>query len=85
MMAHMLGLETPGVDPLTSYYLLQSRPGFVSQPLSYPSSTGYAMNPMMFGDGTGSTGGNWSQNMTAADNYGINNANYMYNFGEYGV
>jgi hypothetical protein len=84
MMAHMVGLETPGVDPLTSYYLLQSRPAFVTQPPSYPPSTGFAMNAVMSGDGTGA-GGNWSQSMTASDNYGMNNASYMYGFGEYGV
>lgn len=92
LMAHMLGLEG-GVDPLSSYYLLHSRVPFDSsqaQPLSYPLSAEFtsgmpAMNPaVMPGDGTGA-GGNWSHNVAAPDIYGINNANYMYDFGEYGV
>jgi hypothetical protein len=90
LVAHMLELEAPGVvDPITSYYLLHSRPPFVAgdstQLLSYPASAGFTMNPVMSGDGAGSVGGNWSQNMAAPDNYGINNTNYMYGFGEYGV
>jgi hypothetical protein len=94
LMAHMLGLEAPGVDPLSSYYLLHSRGPFVagdSSHVSYPSSAEFtngcmqAMNPVvMSGDVPGPVGGNWSHTM-AADNYGINNANYMYDFGEYGV
>ena len=93
LMAHMLGLETSGVDPLSSYYLLHSRLPFdssqsqgVSYPLSAEFTNGQAMNPVvMTGDGSGAFGGNWSHNMAAADMYGINNANYMYDFGEYGV
>ena len=93
LMAHMLGLES-GVDPLSSYYLLHSRLPFDSsqaQPLSYPLSAEFtngmpAMNSgAMAGDGTGPVGGNWSHSMAVPDIYGINNANYMYDFGEYGV
>ena len=84
-MAHMLGLEAPGIDPVTSYYLHHSRAPYVAggsaQGLSYPSQAGFthAMNPVMSGDGS------WSQNMGSGENYGMNNASYMYNFGEYGV
>lgn len=90
LMVHMLGLEAPGVDPLPYYYFVA---GDSSQapPLTYPPSAEFtngmqAMNSVaMSGGGTGAVGGNWSHNM-AADNYGINNANYtMYDFGEYGV
>ena len=90
LMAHMFGLEAPGVDPLPYYYFVA---GDSSQapPLTYPSSAEFtngmqAMNSVaMSGGGTGAVGGNWSHNM--ADNYGgINNTNYaMYDFGEYGV
>jgi hypothetical protein len=85
LMAHMLGLEAPGADPLASYYLLH--PFDTGQPQSYPLNAGFtnAINPVMSGDETGSVGGSWSQNMAALDNYGINNANYAYDFGGYGV
>lgn len=89
LMAHMLGLEAPGVDPLPYYYFVAGDSSQV-QPVSYPPSAGFtngmqAMNSVaMSGVGPGSVGGNWSHNM-AADNYGINNANYMYDFAEYGV
>jgi len=97
LMAHMLGLEVPGHDPSTSYYMLHSRPPFVaggsSQPssnqqLSYPSGAGFTndmqtMNPVvMSGDGSG-TGTNWAQNIATPGSYGINN--YMYDYGGYGV
>ena len=84
-MAHMLGLEAPGVDPLSYYYFVA---GDSSQTQAlYPPSAEFtngmqAMNPVaMSGDGTGAVGGNWSHSM-AADNYGIN---YMYDFGGYGA
>ena len=89
LMAHMLGLESPGVDPIPYYYYVAGDSS-QAQPVSYPSSAGFTngmqvMNSVaMTGAGPGSLGGNWSHNM-AADNYGINNANYMYDFGEYGV
>lgn len=90
LMAHMLGLEAPGVDPL-SYYYFVAGDSPQAQPLSYPSSAEFtngmqAMNSgAMTGDGTGPVGGNWSHTSMAADSYGINNANYMYDFGGYGV
>ena len=91
LMAHMLGLESPGVqtDPLP-YYFFVAGDSSQAQPVSYPPSAGFtngmqAMNSVaMSGAGLGPVGGNWSHNM-AADNYGINNANYMYDFAEYGV
>lgn len=79
LMAHMLGLEAPGIDPVTSYYLNHSRGPYVAgQALPYPSHGGFThgMNPVMSGDGS------WGQNMGSGENYGMN---YMYNFGEYGV
>ena len=80
----MLGLESP-VDPLPYYYFVAGD----SSQAQYPASAGFtngmqAMNSVaMSGAGPG-VGGNWSHSM-AADNYGINNANYIYDFGEYGV
>jgi hypothetical protein len=87
LMAHMLGLEAPGVDPSLPYYYFVAGDSSQAQPLTYPSSAEFtngmqAMNSVaMNGDGTGALGGNWSHSM-AADNYGIN-ANYMYDFGGY--
>jgi hypothetical protein len=89
LMAHMLGLEAPGVDPLPYYYFVAGDSS-QAQPVTYPSSAGFpngmqTMNSVaMSGVGPGPVGGNWSHNM-AADNYVINNANYMYDFTEYGV
>lgn len=96
LMGQMLGLEVPGVDP---YYLPQSRSPFItgslqspSQHLLYPSSAGFTnemgeMNPVgMSGEDTCTgCGANWTQNIAAPDDYGINNANYMYSFGAYEV
>lgn len=78
LMAHMLGLEAPSVDP---YYMT---PFIPQQQLSYPS-VGYVngmheMNAVvMNGDGSG---GNWLQHVP--DQYGINHGSY-YDFGEYGI
>lgn len=86
LMAHMLA---PGVDPLP-YYFFVAGDSSQAQAVSYPPSAGFThgmqtMNSVaMSGAGSGPVGGNWSHNM-AADNYGINNANFMYDFGEYGV
>ncbi|KAF8167342.1 fungal-specific transcription factor domain-containing protein [Crassisporium funariophilum] len=76
LMAHMLGLEVPGVEPSTSYY-----PGYewwprmnqgssqLPQTLPYSSSTTFTTNDMQAmnsgagsGNGTGSSGANWAQN-----------------------
>ena len=87
LMAHMLGLEAPGVEPLPYYFFVGGETS-QGQGVSYPPSTEFTggMQTMsMSGGVAGPVGGNWSHNM-AADNYGIiNNTNYMYDFGEYGV
>ena len=85
LMAHMLGFEAPGVDPLP-YYFFVAGDASQAQPV-YPPSAEFTnsmqtMNSVaMTGAGPVAVGGNWSHSM-AADNYGIN---YVYDFGEYGV
>ena len=83
LMAHMLGLEIPGVEQSTSYYpgyewWPRMNHGVPSHP--YPVDTEYA--PSM-GQGLPSASGN---NGWVHAGYGTNNLNYGgYDFGQFGV
>jgi hypothetical protein len=85
LMAHMLGLEIPVVEPSTSYY-----PGYEWWPRMnqgvplhpYPVNTEYG--PSM-GQGFPSASGNNGWVPGQHRGYGTNNLNYGYDFGQYGV
>jgi len=82
LMAHMLGLEIPGVEPSTSYY-----PGYewwprMNQGVPYPVDTEYG--PSM-GQGLPPASGNTGWVPSQHTGYGTNNLNYGYDFGQYGV
>ncbi|CAA7264843.1 unnamed protein product [Cyclocybe aegerita] len=100
LMAHMLGLEIPGVEPSTSYYpgyewwprmnqgTLQQHLANNSHHLTYPSGTDFSADLPVQASATHHTTGsnNWMPNApTAAGDYGMNQLNYPYDFGHYGV
>jgi hypothetical protein len=87
LMAHMLGLEIPGVEPSTSYFpgyewwprLNQGAPPPPSN-TPFPADTEYGTE--MPGQGVASgNNGSWQHG-----DYGTNNSlNYAFDFGQYGV
>ncbi|KAF9486569.1 hypothetical protein BDN70DRAFT_870159 [Pholiota conissans] len=99
LMAHMLGLEIPGVEPSTSYF-----PGYEWWPRNqgggggsqqqsqqqqqqqgaYPAGTEFSTELQSMGQGLPSVGGSsWVPSQTG--DYNGNNLNYSYDFGQYGV
>lgn len=92
LMAHMLGLEIPGVEPSTSYF-----PGYEWWPrmnqgappppnnTPYPADAEYGTDMSSMGQGVPS-GNNGSWMPSQHGGYGTNNSlNYAYDFGQYGV
>ena len=97
LMAHMLGLEIPGVEPSTSYYpgyewWPRNHGGSSQQPPqqhlpptgAYPSSTDFSTDLQGTGQGLGPVSGTTWAPTTVVD-YNANNLNYSYDFGQYGV
>ena len=100
LMAHMLGLEVAGVDPSTHYYSgghWYPRLAQTSALQSEMSNLQYPMNADIGGEmqvinagGMGSSvagqASEWSPQASATpSDYGMNNMNYQYDFGQYGV
>lgn len=89
LMAHMLGLELPGVEPSTSYFpgyewwprLSQGAPPPPSN-TPFPADTEYGTDMPSMGQGVpAGNNGSWQPG-----EYGTNNSlNYTFDFGQYGV
>ncbi|KAF8899084.1 fungal-specific transcription factor domain-containing protein [Infundibulicybe gibba] len=80
IMAHMLGLDIPGVEPSTSYYPGYEwwpRPNHESQPSSQSLSPP-PCQPMATPNGRTPSRGDWQQNAEGV-------SNYAYDFGNYSV
>ncbi|KAF8910155.1 fungal-specific transcription factor domain-containing protein [Gymnopilus junonius] len=101
LMAHMLGLEVPGVEPSTSYYpgyewwprMNQGMNQGYSQPLpaqnpAYPGNAEFPPDMQSMRPG-GNTGPNWEQQLhpgVGQQDYGLHQGlTYNYDFGQYGV
>jgi len=90
LMAHMLGLEMPGIEPSTSYFpgyewwpRMNQGVGPPSGNAGFPLNTDYNTGDMQQIPENGPTGQNWMpSNMATPLDYGLT---YQYDFGQYGV